>query len=379
IIDGEIQMRAFYIIVLTITFISIYSKTPAIEDLNIKYGAYIDTYIATDNNKLSPEEKALGINKKLRKFSSSDYIKNEFAINVAQLSAKISYGNNIRSLIVIHAGTLPEFSHGSFTPNIQQAWVGYNFFENIWLDVGYFLTHIGGEAYLPKDNWLTSHSMVTFFEPFYHAGVKVTYKDEFLTAGLHILNGNGIFEDNNDNKSLGAYLAYTTGEAFTISYAGIYGNEVMGSLVNSNMHMLHNICIETHPSKSLGIKGQLDFATLNIGIEDSENKKNEGAFMGFSIQGRYLIIEQLSGTVRFSYFNKLNAAYTSDFGKYDGIGLTGGIEYKPSENSYIRLEGRMLNFDGPGDVNYFFHYFSNGDEFTNIRYEMMLNFAVWFE
>jgi hypothetical protein len=372
-------MRKNTIIILLIAFLMTFQSLISKEDLKINIGAYVDTYIATDNDKQPfPWDSTPGT--KLRKLTTSDAYKDEFALNIAQISANISYGSKVRSLLVLQTGTLPETGFGNFKPNIQQANVGINLFNDIWLDAGYFLTHIGGESYLPKDNWLSTHSLVTIFEPFYQSGVKIAYEGKSLSACLHILNGNNIFEDNNANKSIGLFLAYQSDKAFKISYAGIFGNEGAGKISQTKFHVMHNLCVEAHPSDKIGFKAQFDYATLEKGTFDDKGKPADGVFMGFSAQSQYKFTNEFSGTVRFSYISNSDGIYNGGLNGFDGMAITGGIEYKPTETSYIRLESRMISLnEGEEKAGYPGKIFFDGKEKVNSRAEVMLNFGVWFE
>ena len=348
------------------------------EDLNINVGAYVDTYIATDNDKILRDWDNSTEGVINRQFSLQDNLKDEFDLNLAQISAKIGYKNIMRAVVTIQSGRLPEITYGKFNPSIQEANLGYQLFNNFWVDAGYFLTHIGGESYQPKNNWLSSISMLTYFEPVYQAGVKLSYETEKITAALHILNGNGIFIDNNENKSFGLYFAYHNADKMSLSYAGIYGNEETGNPKNSKMHLYHNISFETYPNDNFGIKAQLDYATLEKGTFDNDNLPIDGSFMGFSLQGRYKITTKTFATVRFSYFDNLDNIYDSGRMGWNGMGLTGGLEYKPTGNSYLRLEARLLDFN-EGDENLGFpgNVFFDGKDRINSRTEILLNFGAW--
>jgi hypothetical protein len=56
-------------------------------------------------------------------------------------------------------------------------------------------------------------------------------------------------------------------------------------------------------------------------------------------------------------------------------GATLGVEYKPTSNSYIRLEGRDLIANSDQEI------FHHNDQTTNsnTRLEAMLNLGFWFE
>jgi hypothetical protein len=57
-----------------------------------------------------------------------------------------------------------------------------------------------------------------------------------------------------------------------------------------------------------------------------------------------------------------------------GSVITLGLEYKPSDKSYIRIETNSFNF---GDD---YKLFLDSDKKpTNSRMELLLNFGVWFD
>lgn len=348
------------------------------DEVKVKISAYVDSYIATDNDNISKE---FGSSHSHRKFSVVDGKKGEFGLNVAQISADLTYQERMRGVVTLHYGDLPNSSHGPLQ-RIQEAYGGFQLFNGFWLDAGFFLTHIGGESLLPKDNWLSSHSMVTYYEPFFHAGLKATYETGPITASLLLVNGNGIFQDNNDNKSFGMYFGYSEDESFSISYANIIGNEVDGEPKNAKMHMLHNICVETHPTKEFGVKAQVDIAMLEDAKlkEDTNDEYEQGTYIGASVQGKYQITDPFSMAARLSWHDNADDIY-GDGHPTSCIGFTYGLEYKPVDYGYIRLETRYLMMDeGDEEDNYPGKIFRDGDgEPTNSRMEFMLNFGVWLD
>ena len=355
------------------------SSAHADDKFSMKINAYIDTYIATDNDKQPKPWDTISGTKK-RTLASVGMLKDEFGINIAQIGADIKYSDDVRAKLVLQTGNLPEFAYSKYDANIQQASVGYRLFEKLWLDAGSFFTHIGAESYLPKDNWLSSHSLVTLFEPFYQQGIKATWEGEFTTAGIYLLNGNGILEDNNDNKSFGTYLLYSTGEVFSVSYSGIYGNEAVGSPAKSQMHVFHNICFFLSPSDKISLKAQFDYSTLEDAFINEDGDTTGGTYIGFSAQARYKMSDKLSGTIRFAYTDNSQNIYPLLTNGFDGMAITGGMEYKPSEKSFIRLEARMISMnEGEEKKGYPGRIFYDGKDFVNSRMELMLNFGVWFD
>ena len=83
---------------------------------------------------------------------------------------------------------------------------------------------------------------------------------------------------------------------------------------------------------------------------------------------------------RFEWFQDPQGFMTGTFrdwtGKLTGYklwGLTAGVEYKPTNSSYVRLEGRDLTMDYNQLI-----FYRNG-YFNNYRMEVMLNMGVTFK
>lgn len=351
--------KFFLLIIVSLLFVSSVYAQP-----EIKVQGYVDTYYATDNSVLMGDHS-------MRSFSVVNGMKDQFGLNIGMLSVS-GETDRFRGNVTFQKGDLPSQAYSGHT--IQQAFAGVQLFENFWMDAGYFGTHIGGESLLPVDNWLSSHSMVTYMEPFYHAGVKFNYQvNDNIDVGLHILNQAWGYSDNNFNKTFGLTAGYSTDD-LSVSYAGMYGNEEDGKPQNAKLYMYHNVCLGYDGIENMDIKAQLDMATLEDGVY-KDGDYEQGSFMGFSLQGRYHFQKNFKATARFAYF--MDADGIQGVG-CNGLGITGGVEYNPTDNTYLRAETRMLNFsnneaDGSGDQ------FYDGEENTNSRMELMLNFGIYLD
>lgn len=339
---------------------------------------YVDTYYCYDNAKLPPpEENALNS----RQLTFLNPKKEQFGLNLAMISVSAE-NDYFRGKVSLHNGHLATAAWDNYVlnPNVQEAYAGFQIFDKFWVDAGYYLTHIGGESVLPKDNWLTSHSMVTYFEPFYQAGLRFSYQvTPNFSAQLHILNGNALFEDNNDLKSIGWKLEYVgNNDKYVFSYAGIAGNELAGEPRDTKFHILNNVCFLYNISNNIEAKAQFDYSLLEDAIE-KDGKPEQGKVMAFSFQGRYKVYEKLYATGRFSYFDNTDDMYQLKTPKTTGMGFTAGIEFKPVKNGYIRLESRTIVLDKgnieDGTNGLIFKISDN--KYSNNRKEVWLNFGLW--
>jgi hypothetical protein len=362
-------MKSFvFLLILLFVFQSIDTFS---QDFNFKVSGYVDVYYATDND--ASIDTTLGT---MRQFSYINSQKDQFRLNIAQISTNFQYKDEVRGIITFQAGDLVKNAWQGYTlyPMIQQANIGINVAENVWLDAGYFLTHIGAEYVLPKDNWLTSHSLVTYYEPFYQAGARIGYETKTLTAQLSILNGHGIFEENNYNKTIGLFLSYLPIKDLTLSYASDIGNEIPGYPADGRLFMHHNFVALYNITPEFAVKGQFDLATLA-----KKDSLNSLSYTAFSLQTKYQITDKLSVAARFASVNNEENIFIQAFNPIldpdpvKGIDITLGCEYKPSPVSYLRLEGRMLSMDDK------YKRFKRNNNFESSRMEVMLNFGVILE
>lgn len=346
------------------------------EDMKYKITSYIDTYFATDNDH---QPKPWDVNETPpasaftpRQYTFIDQKKNQFDVNIAQISGAFDYKGTVRGEATLQYGSLVNSAYGG-SP-IQEAYLGVKVLDGLWIDAGYYMTHIGLEVYLPKENWLSSHSIVTYFEPFYHAGIKATYTTGAITAQVHLCNGSLVLNDNNDNKTLGIFLSYNPSEKFMVSYASVIGNEEPGSPNNYKLHMLHNICLGSKLNDKLELKAQIDLATKEkVKLEGSELKT--GSYLGLSLQGRYSFSEKTSLSARISNINDVDNVYATGL---SGTEATLGFEYKPVNFSYLRLEGSYLTFD-KGTNDFGSKFIGSDGKATNSRMSLMLHFGVWID
>ncbi len=327
-----------------------------------KFGAYVDTYYSSDNDKAGENS--------LRSLTAANSLKDRFGLNIAQLYLSTE-SDNYRANLTMHYGDLPDVAWLDNPKMIQQAYAGIKLFNNFWVDGGYFLTHIGSESLTPKDNWLSTHSIVTYNEPFYQAGLKFTYQPTSnITTQIQLLNGLNQFKDVNENKSLGVFLAYTADEnLFSISYAGQYGNEAP-SKFKANTTMFHNLCFAVNPIKNLEIKGHLDYIMReDYLLQEDNDELTEANLLGVSLQLRYTFIDNLRATLRYAMVNDEDNKSTNLQNLSD---ITLGVEYLPTPNSYIRLEGRNIT---SSDLNVFV---VDGKP-EKSRNEVSFNFGVFFD
>jgi len=314
---------------------------------------------------------------KFQKFPTVSPRNDQLGLNTAQLMFDYK-SDKVRGTAAFHFGDIPSATWSPTYPYIMEAHAGIKFFKNMWLDAGFFRTHFGTEFLLPVENITSSVAVGTYYEPYYEAGARLSYDaTSKMEINLFLLNGYGIFEDNNKRKSLGMGVTYVLNDNLGFGYTNYIGNDSPDSIKTSQTRIAQNLFLNYQRKK---IKVQLG---ADYFIQQNSNiaTHNADAYMFSALATlRYQAFKKAAVYARGEMFNDpdgfVSGVFTDAAGSYTGYklwGVTAGAEYKPTENSYIRIESRRLQMQ---QDEYVFNY--NG-EARNYRWEFMVNMGVTFD
>ncbi len=302
---------------------------------NFSVSTYADAYYGWNTDKTS----------KIRKLDGMDLTRDEFRLNIAQIS--LNYNSDIvRGIVTLQYGDYVKNNWLTENPNLQEANVGFKVTKGLWVDAGYFLTHIGPEGIL-KNNFVNSYSLPSYFEPLYQSGVKVSYdfNDKF-DACVHLINGYNVIEDNNMNKSVGLQLNYQVHDFVKLTYNNIIGNEQPSPLPGKT-RVLNNLIINYGcPCSKTDVILSGEFGSQD-GSKLSDPTKTAYTYGGM-VTVRYHFTKKFSATVRGDYYEDPDGVYSGIITGSTGIkgnGVTLGLEYKPIEEAYVRFQTRYLRLD----------------------------------
>lgn len=372
--SGQKTINMKKITICTFSFAILFSTTALTQDSTkqtaaiispvITYSGYVDAYAAyyTDS---------VGVGN-YQQFPSVSP-RNSLGLNVAMITAKYS-ADRLRGVVTLHYGDTPLSTWSSKYNFIQEANVGIRLCKKLWLDGGFFRTHVGAEGLFPKENIASAVSVCTFMEPYYEAGFKLNYvpSDRF-SLNLFELNGYNIFEDNNNKTSGGMLVTYAFNDKLNVGYSNYIGDDSpMGDTV-LRTRIYNNVFIN-YQSEKIKIQFGEDYA-----VQQTADPNDPAAMISGILSARYQCREKTAIYVRGEYFNDpdgfLSGTFTDDNGNLTGLkilGVTAGIEYKPTDNSYIRLEGRQLQ---AGEAQYIFR---TNHKNTDTRMEAMIHMGVSF-
>ena len=285
---------------------------------------------------------------------------NNFGLNIAQVTAAYER-DRVRGVATFHFGDIPAITWAGTYRNIQEANAGVRFANRLWLDVGFFKTHVGTESFLPKDNLMSIISLGTFYGPFYQSGARLSYdtKSDWHFE-LHAINGYNLHIDDNDFKTFGLLVSHDFGDHLGLSYSAMAGQENVGQLQDGYL-VYQNVYANLGYDK-IDVQIGLDVAVANQWRSKSPTGVN-GWLADPLIAGlatiKYHFSEKFAASFRgeiFSDESSINskrldpAVLTATnksvaLGTWSGMTIYGGtigVEYAPNENGFLRIESRTL-------------------------------------
>lgn len=335
----------------------------------LEFSAYTDAYYGYFTNKLEAND--------FQPYATVSPRSERFGLNVAQFGMSYS-SEKVRGNVVFHWGDIPQATWAEDFTNVQEANVGVQFAKNWWLDAGFFTTHIGTESFLPKNNLLSSTAVVTYNEPFYQAGAKLSYEgSDRFHAEFWAVNGYNYFLDANNAKSYGLLFSYNFSEYTSLTYTNLFGRESQDNAAVDQFRTYHNLYLNTSFGENifLTLGGDLGTQSNSSGADLSETAVMYGALATI----RYQIDGQWSVTARGEIFNDddgfISGVLPTHNNEFQGLGLwaiTMGSEYRPAENAYIRAEARYLDIDENTPV-------FMGDYSDHRRWEIMFTMGFEFD
>ncbi|MEP7168655.1 MAG: outer membrane beta-barrel protein [Bacteroidota bacterium] len=342
---------------------------PADSTSKLKFSGYVDAYYAYYTDSVGRGN--------FQKFPSVSPRSEQFGLNAICLTAQYD-DEKVRGTVTLHYGDIPVSAWSGTFNNIMEAHGGVRIINKLWIDAGFFRTHVGTEGLLPKENITSSVGVPTYYEPYFESGVRLNYNPtEKIAINLFLLNGFNIYQDNNSKKSFGLLATYALGDKGNIGISNYTGDDTPGDADSiSHLRIFQNLFIN-YQFNNLKVQLGGDYAVQ----ENSDIAfGNKSAAMYSGVLGlKYQAVDVFAVYARGEIFNDpegfLSGIIIDKKSRLTGLKLMGGtfgIEYKPMEGSYIRLETRQLIMDEDQQIFKF-----DGIE-ENHRTEILLNLGVSF-
>ena len=300
--------------------------------------AYAELYYAYDFSKPANHERPAFIYNFKRH--------NEVNLNLGFLKASYS-AEGIRANLGLMAGTYAQYNmvnEQGLLQNVYEANAGIKISKqnNLWFDAGVFSSHIGFESAIGKDCWTLSRSLAAENSPYYEAGAKLSYtnKSENVYLAVMYLNGWQRIQrvSHNQTPAFGTQLTLKPNDKLQVNWSSFVGSDVPDSL--RQWRVFNNFFTIWQLHQKLSITAGLD-----IGFQ--QQKKDSSAFYNWytpQIILKYKISSIIRLAARAEYYSDKNEVIiaTGTANGFQTLGYSLNIDYCPTQNLMLRLEGRML-------------------------------------
>ncbi len=309
-----------------------FGNTFAQDEPEINFNFAVESYYLYDFNK--PE------NKELPSFLYSHNRHNEIAIN--EFFLKGSYDvENIRAAGSLIFGDYQRRNYSAEPMAFQylfEARVGYMPANNLWIDAGIFPSHIGLESTLNYENWTLSHSIIAHNSPFYEAGAKATYATDQWLFSFLVLNGWQVIRDNNSNKGIGTQIQFKPVENVLLNSSTYFGEgyNLADSLTTDRI--FHNFYCVVDWSSNLS-----SAISFDNGWQEFMSDNEFHTWWGTSFVTKYHFSSKVSLAGRIEYYNDKENIIISAPDEFNTLGYSLNLDYKPVNNIFLRIEGKIYN------------------------------------
>jgi Putative beta-barrel porin-2, OmpL-like. bbp2 len=237
---------------------------------------------------------------------------------------------------VIHSGE-PANGRDVYRAIYQASAVYENRPGGLRIEAGVFPCHVGFEGFFSKDNWNYTRSWLGEFSPYYSAGVKVEFPlSNHLRTQIHVLNGWQLIRDNNDSKTVGTQLLWTS-ERVTAAVNTLYGAELPGD--DASKRAFGDSWVSFQVTPALAVAASFDAG------RQAHSGLAAAIWWGVAAYARYSFTPSTALTIRVERFDDPDGGITAEGRRFREATLT--VEHRPHPNLIVKLEGRLDRAEDP--------------------------------
>lgn len=302
--------------------------------VKIDFSGYIDGFYAYDFN--NPNEL------KKQDFFYNHNRHNEFNINLALVSALVSY-ENLYAKLSFHGGTYVDDNYSNESiKNINEAFLG------VYLDAakknniefGIFSSYIGFESAITGSNLTLTRSILAENSPYFMTGVKYNYKPsaKWVFSGMLSNGWQRISkQDKRVAPALGTQIIFKPVDNSTFNWSTFFGKEYYGTKLGvryfSNLYW-----DKMWNSKWRTILG------YDFGIQETSSKNNKFYhWMSPVLIAQYTINDKWQSAVRFEYYQDKENIIITTSSPFDTKGYSLNFDYIINSKAKFRMEARYLD------------------------------------
>ena len=250
----------------------------------ITFGGFVDGYYAFDFNRPASFDRA---------FTTQPARHNEFNVNLAYVELKLD-APRTRGRFALQTGTSVQSNSAAEPRNgsvsgpdlarlIQEAVVGIKIADNLWVDGGIFLSHIGMEGFISRDNPMYTRSLVADYSPYYESGAKLTWQPiPAVTALFTVVNGWQNISETNSAKSAGVRIDYNSSARTTLTYYNYIGNEAVDSATFNQIRFYNGVGVKSSLTTEFLVLAEFDHGT-----QQRASRSGNSNWYGGMLTGRY--------------------------------------------------------------------------------------------
>lgn len=278
-------------------------------------------------------------------FIYSENLHNQIAINIALLGARYQ-SERVRGTFAIQTGSYPDANYAAepqIFRNIYEAWGGVKLTQkaSLWLDAGIFLSHIGLEGPISRDDLTLTRSIMADNSPYYEAGAKLTYDTEkkWLVSVL-LLNGWQVIRDRNQNFGLGWQVQFRPSAKWLLNsstYAG-EGRNLPDSLEQRRRYF-HDFYVTYDPNPNWKVALAFDAGWQGR----YQGRRGYDTWQGAAFIARRRTSRRTGVVGRVEYFHDpAGVLAPTRAGGLNTLGYSLGFDYVPVPRVVLRAEGKQF-------------------------------------
>lgn len=335
-------------------------ESDSIDMAELKIGGYVSTYYAYYDDETSQQG--------FVQFPTMAPRNKEFGLNMALIDMHYT-SKHIRGNMGLHFGDIAQSVWPQQYNMIQEANAGVKLVKRLWLDAGFFRSHIGVESTQPRENITSSMSLVNVYEPYYFAGAKLTYElNSKLSLQVNAFNSYASLVDNNKNKLIGTSITYAPNDNLSLTYNFLTGNENPDSIKIKQQRNYNNFYL-TFTSNKILVAAEANYGWQTNSLK-KDSTKSAKVYSGLIVV-KYQAFKKIGFYGREEIFSDVNQVLTgtTNIGNFT-YGTTLGFEYKPYKKMALSVEDRLLQCDNL--------IFKQGNNVTNYRNEVIFCLDLWF-
>jgi hypothetical protein len=257
---------------------------------------FVDVYYAYDFGR--PELRD-------RVFTTQASRHNEVNVNLAHVALSLQR-DRVRGRIALQAGTSVQANYAgepsvgsnsgaSLSRHVQEAVAGLRLAGSLWVDAGIYLSYLGLESWISRDNPTYSRSLVAEYSPYYESGVRITWQPASrLTLQGHLMNGWQKISEDNGAKAVGARLDFAMTPRLTVAWAGFIGNERPDGTPRTT-RCFNQVMFKAEAWRGWQFQGEVDYGRQGAGARLQE-------WYGVAAIARLRLLSRLTGAARFERF-----------------------------------------------------------------------------